>query len=56
MSTPHRSAKVSAYLDYILAHVPDNMLTVVVVGIGLAAAAVGVLALIGPTRDKNARY
>ena len=56
MSAPHWAAKVSAYLDYILAHVPDNVLTVFVVGIGLAAAAVGLLALIGPTRDKNARY
>jgi hypothetical protein len=32
------------------------MLTVVVVGIGLAAAAVGVLALVSTTRDKDARY
>ena len=56
MSTPHWSAEVSAHLDYILAHVPNNMLTAVVVGIGLAAAAVGVLALVSTTRDKDARY
>jgi hypothetical protein len=56
MSRPHWSAEVSAYLDHVLAHVPDSMLTVVVVGISLAAAAIGVLALVSTTRDKNAHY
>jgi ABC-type bacteriocin/lantibiotic exporter with double-glycine peptidase domain len=41
-------------IDRILHHAPNDMLTVIAVGIGLAAIAIAVLRLVGTTRgDKT---
>ena len=47
--------KLSAFWDHFSHHAPNDMLTVFVVGIGLAAIAIAVLRLVSTTRgDKKA--
>jgi len=46
--------KISAFLNHFLHHAPNDMLTVLVAGIGIAAIAIGVLRLVGTRRgDKT---
>jgi hypothetical protein len=43
--------KISAFLYHFLHHAPNDMLTVLVAGIGVALIAIVVLRLVGTTRD-----
>jgi hypothetical protein len=47
--------KLSALWDHILRDVPQDMLSVLVVGIGLAAAAIAVLRLLRTTQRPSSR-
>jgi hypothetical protein len=42
--------KLSAFWDHFQHHAPNDMLTVLVVGIGIAAIAIAVLRLVGTRR------
>jgi hypothetical protein len=42
--------KISAFLNHFLHHAPNDMLTVLVAGIGIAAIAIAVLGLLSTTR------
>jgi hypothetical protein len=46
--------KVSALWNHVLHHAPNDMLTVLAAGIGLAVIAIAVLRLIGTTRGDKA--
>jgi hypothetical protein len=48
--------KFSAFWDHILRDAPQDMLTVLVVGIGIAAAAIAVLRLVGTKRRPSSRW
>jgi hypothetical protein len=42
--------KISAFLYHFLHHAPNDMLSVLIVGIGLAAISIAVLRLVGTRR------
>jgi F0F1-type ATP synthase assembly protein I len=48
--------ELSAFWDHFSHHAPNDMLTVLVVGIGIAAAAIAVLRLVGTKRRRSARW